>query len=165
MRTTNPVESVFTAVRHRTVRTKGALSRKSAQLMVFKLVMAASKTWRRLKGENRLPKVIAGIKFTDGVAADVMTNQNAAWTASSPKLPHSSNQRLIQTKLKARLLASPPVASVPLRPPAQGLCRAICSAPSPATASPRRPTSRGDGCRPARGHAHQRSRSASAALR
>lgn len=46
--------------------------------MVFKLVMAASKTWRRLKGENQLSKVIAGIKFTDGVAADVTTNQDAA---------------------------------------------------------------------------------------
>lgn len=78
LRTTNPVESVFATVRHRTVRTKGALSRNSAQLMVFKLVMAAAKTWRRLKGENQLPKVIAGIKFTDGVAADVITNQNAA---------------------------------------------------------------------------------------
>lgn len=69
---------MFATVRHRTVRTKGALSRKTARLMVFKLVMAASKTWRRLKGENQLSKVIAGIKFTDGVAADVTTNQDAA---------------------------------------------------------------------------------------
>lgn len=78
MRTANPIESVFATVRHRTVRTKGALSRKTAKLMVFKLVMAASKSWRRLKGENQLPKVIAGIKFTDGVAIDLATNQNAA---------------------------------------------------------------------------------------
>jgi transposase-like protein len=78
LRTTNPIESVFATVRHRTVRTKGALSRKTAKLMVFKLVIAASKTWRRLKGENQLPKVIAGIKFTDGIEVDVTTNQNAA---------------------------------------------------------------------------------------
>lgn len=26
--------------------------------MVFKLVMTAAKTWRRLKGENQLPKVL-----------------------------------------------------------------------------------------------------------
>jgi transposase-like protein len=45
LRTTNPIESVFATVRHRTVRTKGALSQKTAKLMVFKLVMAASKTW------------------------------------------------------------------------------------------------------------------------
>ena len=69
LRTANPVESVFATVRHRTVRTKGALSQTTARLMVFKLVMAASKTWRRLKGENRLPMVLAGVTFTDGVAS------------------------------------------------------------------------------------------------
>ena len=58
LRTTNPVESVFATVRHRTVRMKGALSQDTARLMVFKLVMAASKTWRRLQGQNQLPKVI-----------------------------------------------------------------------------------------------------------
>ena len=44
LRTANPVESVFATVRHRTVRTKGALSQDTARLMVFKLVMAAAKT-------------------------------------------------------------------------------------------------------------------------
>ncbi len=53
-------------MRHRTVRTKGALSPTTAKLMVFKLVMAAAKTWRRLKGENQLPKVVAGVTFQDG---------------------------------------------------------------------------------------------------
>lgn len=66
LRTTNPIESVFATVRHRTVRTKGALSPITAKLMVFKLVMAAAKTWRRLKGENLLPKVVAGVTFKDG---------------------------------------------------------------------------------------------------
>lgn len=55
-RTSNPIESVFATVRHRTVRTKGSLSHKTARLMVFKLVMSAAKTWRRLKGENQLPR-------------------------------------------------------------------------------------------------------------
>ena len=35
--------------------------------MVFKLVMAAAKTWRRLKGENQLPKVVQGVIFRNGV--------------------------------------------------------------------------------------------------
>jgi len=78
LRTTNPIESVFATVRHRTVRTKGALSQKTARLMVFKLVMAASKTWRRLKGENQLPKVVEGVKFTDGVAITATPIQDAA---------------------------------------------------------------------------------------
>ena len=60
LRTTNPIESVFATVRHRTVRTKGSLSSTTAKLMVFKLVIAASKTWRRLQGQNQLPKVIGG---------------------------------------------------------------------------------------------------------
>ena len=77
LRTANPVESVFATVRHRTVRTKGALSQKTARLMVFKLVMAASKTWRRLKGENRLPMLVAGVTFTDGVA-DAAPDHRAA---------------------------------------------------------------------------------------
>ena len=68
LRTSNPVESVFATVRHRTVRTKGALSQKTVKLMVFTLVRAASKTWRRLNGANQLPRVIEGVKFTDGVA-------------------------------------------------------------------------------------------------
>src|SRR5665811_418991 len=67
LRTTNPIESVFATVRHRTVRTKGSLSSTTARLMVFKLVIAASKTWRRLKGTNHLPKIVAGVRFKDGI--------------------------------------------------------------------------------------------------
>jgi putative transposase len=67
LRTTNPIESVFATVRHRTVRTKGSLSSTTAKLMVFKLLNAASKTWRRLNGTNQLPKVIGGVKFQDGI--------------------------------------------------------------------------------------------------
>ena len=78
LRTTNPIESVFATVRHRTVRTKGALSPATAKLMVFKLVIAASKTWRRLKGTNQLPKVIAGVKFTDGIEVIPTTESHAA---------------------------------------------------------------------------------------
>lgn len=68
LRTSNPIESVFATVRHRTVRTRGALSQKTAKLMVFTLVRAASKKWRKLNGQNQLPRVIEGVKFTDGVA-------------------------------------------------------------------------------------------------
>ena len=78
LRTSNPIESVFATVRHRTVRTKGALSQDTARLMVFKLVMAAAKTWRRLKGENQLPKVIQGVTFKNGVEAINTPAQTAA---------------------------------------------------------------------------------------
>ena len=78
LRTSNPIESVFATVRHRTVRTRGALSQDTARLMVFKLVMAAAKTWRRLKGENQLPKVVQGVKFTNGVEVTNTPAQSAA---------------------------------------------------------------------------------------
>lgn len=78
LRTSNPIESVFATVRHRTVRSKGALSQDTARLMVFKLVMAAAKTWRRLKGENQLPKVVAGVTFRNGVEVTDTPEQHAA---------------------------------------------------------------------------------------
>jgi putative transposase len=78
LRTSNPIESVFATVRHRTVRTKGALSQLTAKLMVFKLVIAAAKTWRRLKGQNLLPKVIEGVTFRDGVEETPTSGQRAA---------------------------------------------------------------------------------------
>ena len=78
LRTSNPIESVFATVRHRTVRTKGALSPRTAKLMVFKLVDAASKTWRRLKGTNYLPKVIAGVRFSNGIEVVTPTESHAA---------------------------------------------------------------------------------------
>ncbi|HEY0722473.1 MAG TPA: IS256 family transposase [Pyrinomonadaceae bacterium] len=78
LRTTNPIESVFATVRHRTVRTKGSLSPTTARLMVFKLLCAASKTWRRLKGTNQLPKVIAGVRFENGIEViQVSANHSA----------------------------------------------------------------------------------------
>jgi transposase-like protein len=78
LRTSNPIESVFATVRHRTVRTKGSLSSNTARLMVFKLVMAAAKSWRRLKGQNQLPKLLAGARFQDGIEVIEMKPQNAA---------------------------------------------------------------------------------------
>ena len=78
LRTTNPIESVFATVRHRTVRTKGSLSPTTARLMVFKLLCAASKTWRRLKGTNQLPKVIAGVKFENGIEVIELPANHAA---------------------------------------------------------------------------------------
>jgi len=78
LRTSNPVESVFATVRCRTVRTKGALSQDTARLMVFKLVMAATRTWRRLKGENQLPKVVQDVTVRNGVEVTKTPAQSAA---------------------------------------------------------------------------------------
>ena len=78
LRTTNPIESTFATVRHRTIRAKGCLSNKTALAMVFKLADAAQKNWRRLDGHNQLPKLIQGITFTDGIEVVRQDAQAAA---------------------------------------------------------------------------------------
>jgi len=67
LRTTNVIESSFATIRHRTVRSKGCLSNKTALAMIFKLAEAAEKSWRRLDGHNQLPKIILGVQFSDGI--------------------------------------------------------------------------------------------------
>ena len=57
LRTTNPIESTFATVRHRTVRSRGCVSNKTALAMIFKLTQAAKKRWHRLRGNHQLPKV------------------------------------------------------------------------------------------------------------
>ena len=67
LRTTNVIESSFATIRHRTVRSKGCLSNKTALALIFKLAEAAEKSWRRLDAHNQLPKVILGVRFADGI--------------------------------------------------------------------------------------------------
>ena len=67
LRTTNPVESLFSSVRHRTVRTRGCLSQRTAKLMVFKLARVAERRWCSLDGCSLLPNVIRGVTFRDGL--------------------------------------------------------------------------------------------------
>ncbi|EQD76034.1 transposase mutator type [mine drainage metagenome] len=67
IRTTNPIESTFATVRHRTVKTRGCVSRESMLSMVFKLAITAQQRWRRLKGSERLGEILSGIIFRNGV--------------------------------------------------------------------------------------------------
>ncbi|MCF1458251.1 MAG: IS256 family transposase [Candidatus Thiodiazotropha sp.] len=76
LRTTNPIESTFGTIRHRTKRSKGCLSRDGMLHMMFKLSECAEKTWRKQRGFHFLAKVITGVKFKDGI--EVTTNNQAA---------------------------------------------------------------------------------------
>ena len=67
IRTSNPIESTFGTIRHRTRRSKGCLSRDGMLHMMFKLGQCAEKNWRRLRGFDYLTKVITGVKHKDGV--------------------------------------------------------------------------------------------------
>jgi putative transposase len=78
LRTTNPIESTFATVRHRTIRSRGCLSNKTALAMIFKLAQAAEKSWHRLRGYDQLPKVICGVKFNNGIEVVRSQAQTAA---------------------------------------------------------------------------------------
>ncbi|HLE55596.1 MAG TPA: IS256 family transposase [Rhodothermia bacterium] len=67
LRTTNPIESTFATVRHRTRQTKGCGSRTATLTMVFKLARSAEKKWRRLHGYQLVIKVLEGVRFVDGI--------------------------------------------------------------------------------------------------
>lgn len=82
LRTTNPIESTFATIRHRTVRSKNCLSNKTALAMIFKLAQEAEKSWRRLDGHNQLPKVIQGVKFTDGIEVAIKSTAPQAKAAA-----------------------------------------------------------------------------------
>jgi len=76
IRTSNPIESAFATIRHRTDRTKGCVSRATLLGLVYRLGMSAQTRWRRLRGFERLGELIAGVKFVDGVRAQARTRQN-----------------------------------------------------------------------------------------
>jgi putative transposase len=67
LRTSNPIESTFATVRHRTKKAKGCFSRTTILTMVFKLCQNAESSWRRIRGFERLAEVITGVKFTNGL--------------------------------------------------------------------------------------------------
>jgi transposase-like protein len=67
IRTTNPIESSFATIRHRTTRTKNCVSRNTLLGLVFQLALTAEQSWRKLGGFTLLPAVVQGIRFVDGL--------------------------------------------------------------------------------------------------
>jgi transposase-like protein len=67
IRTTNPIESSFATIRHRTTRTKNCVSRNTLLGLVFQLALTAEQSWRKLGGFKLLPAVVQGIRFVDGL--------------------------------------------------------------------------------------------------
>ena len=67
LRTTNPIESTFATVRHRTRKAKGCFSRMTILTMAFKLIQSAEKRWHRIRGFDQVANVIQGVRFVDGV--------------------------------------------------------------------------------------------------
>ncbi len=67
IRTSNPIESTFATICHRTKRSKGCLTRDGMLHMMFKLGHCAQGKWRKLRGFDYLAKVIRGVQFKDGI--------------------------------------------------------------------------------------------------
>ncbi len=75
IRATNPIESTFATIRHRT---RGCLSRDTMLAMMFRLGQCAESRWRRLRGFRRLGQVIEGVPFQDGIEVQSDTSTVAA---------------------------------------------------------------------------------------
>lgn len=82
LRTTNPIESTFATVRHRTDHCKGAFTERTVMALMFKLVQAAEKTWHKIAGFEYMAKVIRDVRFADGIEiSDTVTTQNQSYAA------------------------------------------------------------------------------------
>jgi transposase-like protein len=66
LRATNPIESTFATVRHRTKVTRGPGSRAAGLAMAFKLIEAAQDRWRAVNGPHLVALVRAGATFEGG---------------------------------------------------------------------------------------------------
>jgi transposase-like protein len=66
LRTTNPIESTFATVRHRTKVTKGPGSKAAGLAMAFKLIEAAQHRWRAVNAPHLVALVRAGARFERG---------------------------------------------------------------------------------------------------
>ena len=83
IRSTNPIESTFATVKHRTRQSRGCFSRETILSAFFKLMMEAENRWHRLHGSKRLAEVVKGVKFIDGISENEVDplkqdNENAA---------------------------------------------------------------------------------------
>lgn len=68
LRTTNPIESTFATVRHRTTRSRNCLSRSTFLGLAFKLMEEAEKSWRKIRGVDRIKLLLDGVPFKDGIS-------------------------------------------------------------------------------------------------
>ena len=76
IRTTNPIESTFATVKHKTRRSRGCFSRETVVASTFKLLQEAQKRWKKLYGYKQLADVISLVKFIDGIDERTIKNKS-----------------------------------------------------------------------------------------
>jgi transposase-like protein len=83
LRTTNPIESTFATVRHRTKVTKGPGSKAAGLAMAFKLIEAAQHRWRAVNAPKLVALVRAGARFEHGRLVERAASDPAAITTAA----------------------------------------------------------------------------------
>ena len=83
LRTTNPIESTFATVRHRTKVTKGPGSKAAGLAMAFKLIEAAQHRWRAVNAPQLVALVRAGARFERGTLVERPTGDPITTTAAA----------------------------------------------------------------------------------
>ena len=78
LRTTNPIESTFATVRHRTTITRGPGSKAAGLAMAFKLIIAAQDRWRAVNAPHLVALVRAGARFVNGGLVEREEDQQSA---------------------------------------------------------------------------------------
>jgi len=78
LRTTNPVESPFAAVRLRTAAAKRFKKVENATAVIWKTLLVAEHTFRRLDAPELLPDVAHGVEYVNGVRAVNRRDEKAA---------------------------------------------------------------------------------------
>jgi len=78
LRTTNPVESPFAAVRLRTAAAKRFKKVENATAVTWKTLLVAEHTFRRLDAPELLPDVAYGVEYVNGVRAVNRRDEKAA---------------------------------------------------------------------------------------
>jgi transposase-like protein len=68
IRTTNPIESTFATVRHRSARTRNCVSRTTFLGLAFKLMEEAEKSWNKIHGADKITALMQGVVFKNGDA-------------------------------------------------------------------------------------------------
>jgi transposase-like protein len=77
LRTTNPIESTFATVRHRTKITRGPGSKSAGLAMAYKLITAAQDRWRAVNAPHLVALVRAGATFVNGKLVERSDDQPA----------------------------------------------------------------------------------------
>ncbi|MDT0264499.1 IS256 family transposase [Jatrophihabitans lederbergiae] len=80
LRTTNPIESTFATVRHRTKITRGPGSKAAGLAMAYKLIIAAQDRWRAVNAPHLVALVRAGAMFVNGKHVERSEDQQTVTT-------------------------------------------------------------------------------------